>query len=134
MKDYKNIYSSITNNQQNLRELIRLTFLNLMSVQGVAAKTIIRNYNNKQQRGNTMNKKYLVKFNCIIGEYEHLASYIFDKRKTEWGYCKEYWGISKKDELKDCFWDDWMLNAIEVYSEKEITNDEAQQIQEWGLA
>jgi hypothetical protein len=50
MKDYKNIYSSITNNQQNLRELIRLTFLNLMSVQGVVAKTIIRNYNNKQQR------------------------------------------------------------------------------------
>jgi hypothetical protein len=50
MKDYKNIYSSITNNQQNLRELIRLTFLNLMSVQGVTAKTIIRNYNNKQQR------------------------------------------------------------------------------------
>jgi hypothetical protein len=37
------------------------------------------------------------------------------------------------DELKEnCFWDDWMLNAIEVYSE--ITNDEAQQIQEWGLA
>jgi len=51
MNDYKNIYSSITNNQQNLRELIRLTFLNLMSVQGVAAKTIIRNYKNKQQRG-----------------------------------------------------------------------------------
>jgi hypothetical protein len=51
MKDYKNIYSSIINNQQNLRELIRLTFLNLMSVKGVAAKTIIRNYNNKQQKG-----------------------------------------------------------------------------------
>jgi hypothetical protein len=50
------------------------------------------------------------------------------KRKT-WGY------ISKKDELKEnCFWDDWMLNAIEVYSETEITNDQAQQIQEWGLA
>jgi hypothetical protein len=56
MKDYKNIYSSITNNQQNLRELIRLTFLNLMSVQGVVAKTIIRNYNNKQQRGNNEQK------------------------------------------------------------------------------
>ena len=48
-----------------------------------------------------MNKKYLVKFNCIIGDYEHIASCIFDKRKTEWGYCKEYWGISKKDELKE---------------------------------
>jgi hypothetical protein len=57
MNDYKNIYSSITNNQQNLRELIRLTFLNLMSVQGVVAKTIIRNYNNKQQRGKYENNK-----------------------------------------------------------------------------
>ena len=74
-------------------------------------------------------------FDEIIDEYEHLASCIFDKRKTEWGYCKEYWNISKKDELKEnCFWDDWMLNAIEVYSETEITNDQAQQIQEWGLA
>jgi hypothetical protein len=28
-----------------------------------------------------------------------------------------------------------MLNAIEVYSEKEITNDEAKQIQEfWGIS
>ena len=57
MNDYKNIYSSITNNQQNLRELIRLTFLNLMSVQGVVAKTIIRNYNNKQKRGSNEHKK-----------------------------------------------------------------------------
>jgi len=57
MNDYKNIYSSITNNQHNLRQLIRLTFLNLMSVQGVAAKTIIRNYNNKQQRGNNYGKQ-----------------------------------------------------------------------------
>jgi hypothetical protein len=56
MNDYKNIYSSITNNQQNLRELIYLTFLNLMSVQGVVAKTIIRNYNNKQQRVNNEQK------------------------------------------------------------------------------
>ena len=56
MNDYKNIYLNTTNNQQNLRELIRLTFLNLMSVQGVAAKTIIRNYNNKQQRGNNEQK------------------------------------------------------------------------------
>jgi hypothetical protein len=66
MNDYKNIYSSITNNQQNLRELIRLTFLNLMSVQGVVAKTIIRNYNNKQQRGN--NEK--IKVNAY--EYKEL--------------------------------------------------------------
>ena len=36
--------------QQNLRELAKLTFLNLMSANGVMAKTIIRNYKQKQQR------------------------------------------------------------------------------------
>ena len=36
--------------QQNLRKLARLTFLNLMSANGVMAKTIIRNYKQKQQR------------------------------------------------------------------------------------
>ena len=36
--------------QQNLRELARLTFLNLMSADGVMAKTIIRNYKHRQQR------------------------------------------------------------------------------------
>ena len=36
--------------QKNLRELARLTFLNIMSVNGVMAKTIIRNYKQKQQR------------------------------------------------------------------------------------
>ena len=39
-----------TKQQQNLRELARLTFLNLMSANGVMAKTIIRNYKQKQQR------------------------------------------------------------------------------------
>ena len=38
--------------QQNLRELARLTFLNLMSANGVMAKTIIRNYKQKQEREN----------------------------------------------------------------------------------
>ena len=36
--------------KQNLRELAKLTFLNLMSANGVMAKTIIRNYKQKQQR------------------------------------------------------------------------------------
>jgi len=36
--------------QKNLRELARLTFLNLMSVNKVMAKTIIRNYKQKQER------------------------------------------------------------------------------------
>jgi hypothetical protein len=37
---------------------------------------------------------------------------------VRWGYCKEFWSISKKDELKEnCFWDDWMQTiAIKVYS------------------
>ena len=38
--------------KQNLRELARLTFLNLMSANGVMAKTIIRNYKQKQEREN----------------------------------------------------------------------------------
>ena len=92
---------------------------------------IILTTNNK---GEKINKKYLVKFNCIIGDYEHLASCIFDKRKTEWGYCKEFWGISKKDELKEnCFWDDWMQNAIKVYSETEITNEQTKTLKELGV-
>ena len=45
-------------------------------------------------------KKYLVKFNCIIGEYEHMTNYIFDKKMTEYGYCKKFWGLKKKNELK----------------------------------
>ena len=40
--------------QQNLRELARLTFLNLMSANGVMAKTIIRNYKQKQERENNV--------------------------------------------------------------------------------
>ena len=54
--------------QQNLRELAsiktngririlaRLTFLNLMSANGVLAKTIIRNYKERQERENNGNK------------------------------------------------------------------------------
>ena len=38
--------------QQNLRELAKLTFLNLMSANGVMAKTIIRNYKQRQEREN----------------------------------------------------------------------------------
>ena len=57
MNDYKNIYQNTLDNKQNLRELSYMTFLNLMSVGGVAAKTIIRNYNNKQQQGNNYEKR-----------------------------------------------------------------------------
>ena len=36
--------------QQNLRELARLTFLNLMSANAIMAKTIIRNYKQRQPK------------------------------------------------------------------------------------
>lgn len=82
-----------------------------------------------------MNKKYLVKFECQIGDYEHLDYYIFDKKKSEWGYCKEFWGINKKDCLKDnVFWDNHMMNAISVYSETELTSQEADTLQKLGVA
>ena len=50
----KHLYQMINKQltQQNLRELARLTFLNLMSANGVMAKTIIRNYKQKQGREN----------------------------------------------------------------------------------
>jgi len=47
--------------QQNLRELARLTFLNLMSANGVMAKTIIRNYKQKQQRESYEKSRYVQK-------------------------------------------------------------------------
>ena len=81
-----------------------------------------------------MTKNVLVIFNMQIGDYEHSDQYIFDKIKSEWGYCKEFWGITKKDELKEnCFWDDWMQNAIKVYSETEITNKQVKTLKELGV-
>lgn len=79
-------------------------------------------------------KKYLVKFNCVIGEYEHMTNYIFDKQMTEYGYCKKFWGLSKKNELKtNVFWDDYEMNAISVYSETEITNQQANMLNKLGV-
>jgi hypothetical protein len=76
-------------------------------------------------------KNILVKFECQIGDYQHIDYMLFNKKKSEWGYCKEFWGISKKDELKEnCFWDDWMQNAIKVYSETEITNEQTKTLKE----
>ena len=81
-----------------------------------------------------MKKKYLVKFNCIVGEYEHLETYIFDKQLSEYQYCKKFWGLSKKNELKtNVFWDNFMENAIEVYSEREITLNEYKEIERLGV-
>ena len=81
-----------------------------------------------------MKKKYLVKFDCIIGEYEHSNNYIFDKKMSEYGYCKKFWGLSKKNELKtNVFWDDYEMNAISVYSETEITNQQANMLNKLGV-
>ena len=82
-------------------------------------------------------KNILVEFECQIGDYCHNAYYIFNKKKTDWGYCKEFWGISKKDSncLKhSVFWDNEMMNAISVYSEKEITEEEASTLRRLGVA
>ena len=82
-------------------------------------------------------KKYLVRFECVIGDYEHLDYYIFDKKKSEWGYCKEFWGIHKRDNscLSDNqFWDNHSQNAISVYSETELTQQEADTLQGLGVA
>ena len=79
-------------------------------------------------------KNILVKFGCQVGEYVHIDYMLFNKKKSEWGYCKEFWGITKKDELKEnCFWDDWMQNAISVYSETEITDKQTKTLKELGV-
>ena len=81
-----------------------------------------------------MSKKYLVKFNCIIGDYEHLDSYIFDKKMSEYQYCKKFWGLDKKHELKtNVFWDNFMENAIEVYSETELTDQQTKTLKKVGV-
>lgn len=45
--------------QQNLRALTKELFLNLMSVDGVMKKTIIRNYNNKKTEDKNNDNKQL---------------------------------------------------------------------------
>ena len=81
-------------------------------------------------------KNILVNFNCVIGEHEYVDYYIFNKKKSEWGYCKEFWGINKRDSscLKDnMFWDNNMMNAISVYHEQEITKEQADTLKELGV-
>jgi hypothetical protein len=42
-----------------------------------------------------MNKKYLVKFNCIIGEYEHMLVVFLIKEKLNGDIAKSF-GVSLK--------------------------------------
>ena len=55
MKNYKDTYQNtlIASGNNNLKELARLTLLNILSVQGV----IYTHYKNKQQRGKYENNK-----------------------------------------------------------------------------
>ena len=54
--------------QQNLRALTKELFLNLMSVDGVMKKTIIRNFNNKKTEDKKNDNKQLrdLATNCSI--------------------------------------------------------------------
>jgi len=80
-------------------------------------------------------KKILVEFECQVGDYTHNSHYIFDKQMSNWRYCKEFWVIDKKDELKEnCFWDNDMMNAISVYSKTEITKEQTEILKELGVA
>tara|TARA_Y200000002_G_C22610315_1_gene633498 strand:+ start:763 stop:1014 length:252 start_codon:yes stop_codon:yes gene_type:complete len=82
-------------------------------------------------------KNILVEFECRIGDYEHQSYYIFNKKKSEWGYCKEFWGINKRDSTclgENTFWDNFSMNAISVYSETEITKEQADTLQQLGVA
>ena len=82
-----------------------------------------------------MKKNILVIFNMQIGDYEHSDQYIFDKEMTEYQYCKKFWSLSKKNELKtNVFWDNQCLNAISVYSKTQLSDEQAYTLQELGLA
>jgi hypothetical protein len=82
-------------------------------------------------------RNILVKFDMTIGEYEHSDQYIFNKEMTEYQYCKKFWNLRKKNSngLKpNVFWDDWEMNAIQVYSILDITNKQAKTLQQLGVA
>ena len=62
-------------------------------------------------------------------------AYGLDKKMSEYQYCKKFWGLDKKHELKtNVFWDNFMENAIEVYSETELTKKQYNELQELGVA
>jgi hypothetical protein len=81
-------------------------------------------------------RNILVAFECTVGEYQHLDYKLFNKKKSEWGYCKDFWGIHKKDSncLSDnTFWDNYMENSISVYSETELNNEQTKTLKELGV-
>ena len=73
-------------------------------------------------------------FNIRYGYKKSHGSYIFDKKMSEYQYCKKFWGLDKKHELKtNVFWDNFMENAIEVYSETELTSNQYDKLQRLGV-
>ena len=46
-------------------------------------------------------KNILVTFDMQMGEQEHIAYWLFNKPKSEYQYCKHYWSLKKKNELKE---------------------------------
>ena len=53
MKNYKDTYQNtlIESNTEVDKELVKQLFITLMNEGGVMAQTIMRNYNNKQRKG-----------------------------------------------------------------------------------
>ena len=41
-------------------------------------------------------KNILVQFDIKAGEHEHRDFYLFKKKQSEYKYCKEFWGLTKK--------------------------------------
>jgi hypothetical protein len=81
-----------------------------------------------------MTKNILVIFDMTIGEYVHSNQYIFHNETTDYKYCKQFWGLRKKNKLKEgVYWDDQELNAISVYSAKEITDEQAKTLKQLGV-
>ena len=88
-----------------------------------------------QQKGTMKNKKnnYQLDNKVIYKLTEY--NWIFDKKMSEYQYCKTFWGLTEKNELKkNVFWDNWESNAIKVHSQKEITNEQVKILNELGVA
>ena len=81
-----------------------------------------------------MKKNILVTFDMQIGDYEHSDKYIFHNKTTDYNYCKQFWGLKKKNKLKDgVYWDNQELNAISVYATQEITEQETKTLKRLGV-
>ena len=83
-----------------------------------------------------MAKNILVKFEITIGDYEHSDQYVFDKKMTEYQYCKKFWNLSKKNSnglKKNVFWDNWEMNAISVHSISKISKQDVETLKKLGV-